>query len=158
MQRIKEQEEQINKLIKENSQYKSNLEKLEKTQIAEYQKLLDDSFNKIAQLSKELNDSKDKNKYLEKTLNIIEKTANKNNSNFSPYISKENTSLDLNEQNMNLNNNNINIKKNNMKKNKKIKNLSSNGRKELSNENNKDFLSKKRKIPKIYQCRCLLCE
>jgi len=149
--KIKEYEEQINKLIKENSQYKSNLEKLEKTQIAEYQKLLDDSFNKIAQLSKELNDSKDKNKYLEKTLNIIEKTANKNNSNFSPYISKENTTLDLNEQNMNLNNNNINIKKNNMKQNKNIKNLSSNGRKELSNENNKDFLNKKRKIPKIYQ-------
>ena len=52
---------------------------------------------------------------------------------------------------MNLNNNNINIKKNNMKQNKNIKNLSSNGRKELSNENNKDFLNKKRKIPKIYQ-------
>ena len=55
--KIKEYEEQINKLIKENSQYKSNLEKLEKTQIAEYQKLLDDSFNKIAQLSKELNEA-----------------------------------------------------------------------------------------------------
>ena len=38
-----------------------------------------------------------------------------------------------------------------MKQNKNIKNLSSNGRKELSNENNKDFLNKKRKIPKIYQ-------
>ena len=73
--KIKEYEEQINKLIEENIQYKTNIEKIEKTQIVEYQKLLDDSFAKIAQLSQELNDSKDKNKYLEKALNIVEKTT-----------------------------------------------------------------------------------
>ena len=148
--KIKEYEEQINKLIKENNEYKINLEKIEKTQIPEYQKLLDDSFNKIAQLNKELNESKDKNKYLEKALNIVEKTTNKNNLNLSPYISKESNSLELNEQNINLNKDKIN-KTNTIKQNKNLNNFSSNGRKELSNGNNKDFLNKKRKIPKAYQ-------
>ena len=68
MKKIKESEEQINKLIQENNDYKNN----EKTQIAEYQNLLDGSFAKIVQLNKELIDSKDKNKYLEKALNIVE--------------------------------------------------------------------------------------
>ena len=104
--KIKEYEEQINKLMQENNEYKSNLEKIEKTQIAEYQKLLDDSFAKIAQLNKEINDSKDKNKYLEKTLNILEKTSRKEN-----II------------------------------------LGSNG----DNKDDKEFLNKKRKMPKIYQ-------
>ena len=92
--------------MQENNEYKSNLEKIEKTQIAEYQKLLDDSFAKIAQLNKEINDSKDKNKYLEKTLNILEKTSRKEN-----II------------------------------------LGSNG----DNKDDKEFLNKKRKMPKIYQ-------
>ena len=104
--KIKEYEEEINKLMQENNEYKSNLEKIEKTQIAEYQKLLDDSFAKIAQLNKEINDSKDKNKYLEKTLNILEKTSRKEN-----II------------------------------------LGSNG----DNKDDKEFLNKKRKMPKIYQ-------
>ena len=107
--KIKEYEDRISQLTQENTQYKNNLEQIEKTQIVEYQKLLDDSFLKIAQLNKELNESKDKNNYLEKALSIVEKTTKKNSFNFSPYNNKEN------------------------------------------DNNNKDFLSKKRKIPKIYQ-------
>ena len=140
---IKEYEAKINKLIEENAQYKTNIEKIEKTQIVEYQKLLDDSFAKIAQLSKELNDSKDKNKYLEKALNIVGKTAKKDNFIFSPYLStNDNNTIDLNENKENINTNNFN----NIKKG----NFTSNGRKELSNSD-KEFLSKKRKMPKIYQ-------
>ena len=108
--KVKEYEDQINQLTQENIQYKNNLEQIEKTQIAEYQKLLDESFSKIAKLNKEIIESKDKNKYLEKALNIIEKTSRKNNLNFSPYINEGN-----------------------------------------DNNNDKNFLSKKRKIPKIYQ-------
>ena len=76
--KIKEYEDIINKLIQENNEYKKNLEIIEKTQIVEYQKLLDDSFSKIAQLNKEIKGSKDKNKYLEKALNVIEKRQKKN--------------------------------------------------------------------------------
>ena len=112
--KIKDYEEQITKLMEENAQYKTNLEKIEKTQIPEYQKLLDDSFAKIAQLNKEINDAKDKNKYLEKALNIVEKTARKENLNFSSCNTKESLLFG-------------------------------------SNGDNKDFLNKKRKIPKIYQ-------
>ena len=141
--KIKEYETQINKLLEENNQYKTNIEKIEKTQIAEYQKLLDESFAKIAQLTKELNDSKDKNKYLEKALNIVEKTARKNNTIFSPYLSNRgNNTIELNENKENININNI--------KHSKGENFTSNGRKELSTED-KEFLSKKRKMPKIYQ-------
>ena len=100
--------------MEENAQYKTNLEKIEKTQIPEYQKLLDDSFAKIAQLNKEINDAKDKNKYLEKALNIVEKTARKENLNFSSCNTKESLLFG-------------------------------------SNGDNKDFLNKKRKMPKIYQ-------
>ena len=112
--KIKDYEEKINKLMEENAQYKTNLEKIEKTQIPEYQKLLDDSFAKIAQLNKEINESKDKNKYLEKALNIVEQTARKDNLNFSTCNTKDSILFG-------------------------------------SNGDNKDFLNKKRKIPKIYQ-------
>ena len=140
--KIKEYELQINKLMEENTQYKANIEKIEKTQIVEYQKLLDDSFAKIAQLSKELNDSKDKNKYLEKALNIVEKTARKDLI-FSPYIpNNENNIIELNENKENINSNINNPKKGG--------NFTSNGRKNLSNTD-KEFLSKKRKMPKVYQ-------
>ena len=125
---IKQYEDQINKLIEENTQYKISIEKIEKTQIVEYQKLLDESFAKIAQLNKELNDSKDKNKYLEKALNIVEKTARKIN--LSPYLVKNDNNIDLNEQKNNMN-----------------KNINSND----EDDCNKDFLSKKRKMPKEYQ-------
>ena len=141
--KIKEYEIQINKLLEENNQYKANIEKIEKTQIVEYQKLLDDSFAKIAQLSKELNDSKDKNKYLEKALNIVEKTATKDLI-FSPYLAnKDNSTIELNENKENIDISNIN-------KQKKGGNFTSNGRKELS-DGDKEFLSKKRKMPKVYQ-------
>ena len=146
--KIKEYEEQINKLINENNEYKNNLEKIEKTQIVEYQKLLDESFAKIAQLNKELNDSKDKNKYLEKALNFVEKASEK--------------------ENLNINNNNMELIEENNKdeKNKKLQttirqnknsynNFSSNRigkNNDYTNGENKDFLNKKRKgNPKIYQ-------
>ncbi len=128
--KIKQYEDQINKLIEENTQYKISIEKIEKTQIVEYQKLLDESFAKIAQLNKELNDSKDKNKYLEKALNIVEKTARKIN--LSPYLVKNDNNINLHEQK-----NNIDLNKN----------MNSND----EDDCNKDFLSKKRKMPKEYQ-------
>ena len=157
--KIKEYEEQINKLIQENNDYKINLEKIEKTQIIEYQKLLDDSFAKIVQLSKELNDSKDKNKYLEKALNIVEKN-NKNNKNEELNINTNDNIIELNEQSCKQNKN-----KNQEKDNKKLQttvrqnkdnyNFSSNARGknyEYTNGENKDYLNKKRKgMPKVYQ-------
>ena len=75
--KIKEYENKISKLIQENEEYKINLENIQNIQIKEYQKLLDESFDKISQLNKEINDSKDKNKYLEKTLNLINDNENK---------------------------------------------------------------------------------
>ena len=74
--KIKEYENKINKLIAENNEYKNNLEIIEKTQINEYQKLLDESFAKIAELNREINGTNDKNKYLEETLNSIENKKN----------------------------------------------------------------------------------
>ena len=163
--KIKEYEEQINKLIQENNDYRNNLEKIEKTQIVEYQKLLDDSFAKIAQLNKELNDSKDKNKYLEKALNIVEKTTKQDNSNINNLIendigSKKDNIIDINEQSCKQNKNKDNENKkieSTIRQNKNTyNNLSSNGRGkncEYSNgDKNNDFLNKKRKgMPKIYQ-------
>ena len=147
--KIKEYKDQINKLIQENNDYKNNLEKIEKTQIAEYQKLLDDSFAKIAELNKELNESKDKTKNLEQALNLKEKIEQEE-------IPKDNI-LELNESKQNVNNNNE-IKKlqSSVRQNKSnYNNFSSNGRNkniDYSNGENKDFLGQKRKgIPKIYQ-------
>ena len=141
--KIKEYEEQINKLIEENAQYKTRIEKIEKTQIVEYQKLLDDCFAKISQLTQELTNSKDKNKYLEKALNIVEKKSINDNLIFSPPLPNNNNNLELIEQKENKINENIN-------KNKTSKINTSNGRKELSN-GDKDFLNKKRKPPSSYQ-------
>ena len=75
--KIKEYELKILKLEQENNEYKENIQKIEQTQIIEYQKLLDESFAKINELNKELFDSKEKSKYLEKALNIVERTARK---------------------------------------------------------------------------------
>ena len=75
--KIKEYENKIKKLIQENNEYRNNLEIIEKTQINEYQKLLDESFAKIAELNKEIIGTKDKNKYLEETLNLIEVKKNR---------------------------------------------------------------------------------
>ena len=150
--KIKEYEDQINKLIQENNDYKNNLEKIEKTQIVEYQKLLDESFAKIAQLNKELNDSKDKNKYLEKALNIVEKTAQKEDINIRDNL------IDINEDNCKQNKNKENENKklqSTIRQNKNNYNFSSNGRGkniDYSNAENKEFMNKKRKgMPKIYQ-------
>ena len=151
--KIKEYEDQINKLIQENNDYKNNLEKIEKTQIVEYQKLLDESFAKIAQLNKELNDSKDKNKYLEKALNILEKTANKED------INKKDNIIELNEddckQNKNKNNENKKLQSTIRQNKNSYSNFSSNRRgknSEYIKEDNKEFINKKRKgMPKIYQ-------
>ena len=113
----------------ENNTYKNNLENIEKTQIVEYQKLLDDSFSKIAQLNKEIIDYKDKNKYLERALNIIEKNSTKNGKEINNII-------ELNEDN-----------NNSMKRNKDNNNNYSKNKNEKKNldEENKVFLNKKRK-------------
>ena len=122
---------------KENNEYKNNIKKIEQVQILEYQKLLDESFDKINELNKQLFDSKDKVKYLEKALNIVEKTAKKNfyeNEEKTPIkeiklIEKndvQNFDLLLNDKENDNNLNNIDIK-------------------------NKDFINKKRFLPNIYE-------
>ena len=126
--KVKEYENKINKLIMENNIYKNNLENIEKTQIVEYQKLLDDSFSKIAQLNQEIIDYKDKNKYLERALNIIEKNSTKNKKEINNII-------ELNEDNNNMIRNKDNYNNYSKKKNEK-NNL---------DEENKVFLNKKRK-------------
>ena len=141
--KIKEYEEQINKLISENNEYKNSLEKIEKTQIVEYQKLLDESFAKIAQLNKELNDSKDKNKYLERALNIVEKNAQKEEN--LEIIDKN---IELNEEDNKKENNNKKLQTT-IRQNKNNNNyFSSNGRGkniDYTNGESKDYLNKKRK-------------
>ena len=141
--KIKEYEEQINKLISENNEYKNSLEKIEKTQIVEYQKLLDESFAKIAQLNKELNDSKDKNKYLERALNIVEKNAQKEEN--LEIIDKN---IELNEEDNKKENDNKKLQTT-VRQNKNNKNyFSSNGRGkniDYTNGESKDYLNKKRK-------------
>ena len=74
----KEYQSKIDNLMEENNKYKTNLENIEKIQIAEYQKLLDDSFEKIAKLNEEIITSRKKNKYLEETLNLMETNTYKN--------------------------------------------------------------------------------
>ena len=98
IEKIKEYEEKINKLTEENNNYKNNVENIKKTQISEYQKLLDDSFTRIVELNKELNDTKNKNEYLEKALNIAEKATNKTNFNDNPSSSqrKNNNEIEIN--------------------------------------------------------------
>ena len=141
--KIKEYEEQINKLISENSEYKNSLEKIEKTQIVEYQKLLDESFAKIAQLSKELNDSKDKNKYLERALNIVEKNSQKEEN-----LEMIDKNIELNEEDNKKENDNKKLQTT-VRQNKNNNNyFSSNGRGkniDYTNGENKDYLNKKRK-------------
>jgi chromosome segregation ATPase len=133
--KIKEYEKKINKLIQENNDYKNNLEIIEKTQIVEYQKLLDDSFSKIAQLNREIIDFKDKNTYLEKALNILENNPIKNEKRINDII-------ELNEEN---NNQNKNIESTLRNKNNDINySLEKNWKNNLDEEN-KDFLGKKRK-------------
>ena len=69
---ITEYETKISQLEAENNEFKSNLEKIENTQIVEYQKLLDESFDKINDLNKELFDAKERVKYLEKSMKMNE--------------------------------------------------------------------------------------
>ena len=142
--KIKEYEDKINQLIKENNEYKNNLEKIEKTQIAEYQKLLDDSFAKIAQLNKELIDFKDKNKYLEKALNIIENNSVKNEKGINLGLINNNM-IELKEEDCNQNKTIIQNKKIQSTR-RNINNYSSerNCKNNLDGEN-KNYLNKKRK-------------
>ena len=142
--KIKEYEDKINQLIKENNEYKNNLEKIEKTQIAEYQKLLDDSFAKIAQLNKELIDFKDKNKYLEKALNIIENNSVKNEKGINLGLINNNM-IELKEEDCNQNKTIIQNKKIQSTR-RNINNYSSerNSKNNLDDEN-KNYLNKKRK-------------
>ena len=69
-----EYETKVTQLEKENNEYKNSLQLIKETQIAEYQKLLDDSFDKIRELNTELYESKEKISFLEKAFAIIENT------------------------------------------------------------------------------------
>lgn len=64
--------------------YKNNLMKIEQTQIAEYQKLLDEAFAKISELQNELENSVQKNNYLEKIIKL--NTGHKNERKCKCYI------------------------------------------------------------------------
>ena len=134
--KIKEYETQIKNLQKENNEYKNNMKKIEQIQIIEYQKLLDESFDKINELNKQLFDSKDKVKYLEKALNIVEKTAKKyENEEKTPIkeIKLTNFNTEKNIQNFDLI---LNDKENDNN---------------LNNIENKEFVNKKRYLPNIYE-------
>ena len=149
--KIKEYELKILKLEQENNEYKDNIQKIEQTQIVEYQKLLDESFAKINELNKELYDTKEKSKYLEKALNIVEKTATKNNNDDDILLNNEMTPIKKNKKD-NLNNNNIFISSDDnfdlLKLNDKNEDIIINNDK----ENNINLIGKKRKnLPKIYQ-------
>ena len=144
--KIKEYELKILKLEQENNEYKENIQKIEQTQIIEYQKLLDESFAKINELNKELFDSKEKSKYLEKALNIVERTARKidnneeENLNMTP-IKKKEVSFSNNNT---FSNNNILLEDNKL-------DLLENGNVNDDNKEN-NYIGKKRKmLPKIYQ-------
>lgn len=154
--KMKEYEDKINKLETENKNYKASLNKIENTQIKEYQKLLEESFAKIQELNNQLQCSKDKNKYLEKALNIVEKTARK----------YDKSDYEDNDLNINENSSQKNLFKNKKKSSSsKVKKTISNGNyleKSVSNTNknktktnnstsNSQLLSKKRLLPKIYQ-------
>ena len=124
---ITKYEEKIAKLEQENQEHKMNLEKIQQTQIVEYQKLLDEAFEKIKTQNKDLSDYKEKVKFLEKTLSLIG-TAQK---------SKETPIRD-----------NI-IKTTSIKSERKF--LSSDYGEDEPN-GNENLLGKKRKfLPKIYQ-------
>lgn len=62
---IQEQNVIIGNLKKEIEEYKNNIIRIEQTQIVEYQKLLDESFNKINELQIELESCHEKNTFLE---------------------------------------------------------------------------------------------
>ena len=137
--KIKEYETQIKNLQKENNEYKNNMKKIEQIQIIEYQKLLDESFEKINELNKQLFDSKDKVKYLEKALNIVEKTAKKNY-----YENEEKTPI------KEIKLTNFNTEKNNIQNFDLILNDKENDN-NLNNIENKEFVNKKRYLPNIYE-------
>ena len=121
---------------KENFEYQTNLQLIKETQIVEYQKLLDESFNKIRELNKELYNSKEKIKYLEKAFSIIEQAnsfkeipKNEVKQQNEPLINELQNTPQHNSTN-NSNNNSIN---------------------NIQKSNNATLLNKKRKfLPKIY--------
>lgn len=134
---ISNYEEKITKLENVIDEYKANLQKIEETQIVEYQKLLEESFEKINDLNKDLTASQDKVKYLEKTLKIIDsakkpvqsQTSFINMSTIKPTdnMYQQHQDISINETEGDLLN-------------------------EASYGNDHMFLSKKRKfLPKIYQ-------
>jgi hypothetical protein len=118
------------------SEYKENLNKIETTQIVEYQKLLDESFSKITELQTEIQLAIEKNTVLEKKLSfpplsiqnsinktVINTTHMKMNVNIDPAQDIAQFSLAEGEEKDNL----------------------------LQSSNGKDFLNKKRHLPRIYQ-------
>ena len=133
----KEYQNKIGKLMEENNKYKTNLENIEKIQIAEYQKLLDDSFDKIAKLNEEIINSRNKNKYLEETLNLMETNTYKNNNISLDENSFENKKVEENQSQKNQNKNKKIQSTTRQKNNDDIWNSNVRGK------NNQDFLNKK---------------
>ena len=134
-------ENKVTQLEKENNEYKNSLQLIKETQIIEYQKLLDESFDKIRELNNELYESKEKINFLEKAFAIIESTNVSANTNASSkdisiceFKHPNNDKEDIQYTPQHNSNNN-----------------ESNGVSGSNKSTNAKLLSKKRKIlPKIY--------
>ena len=134
-------ENKVTQLEKENNEYKNSLQLIKETQIVEYQKLLDESFDKIRELNNELYESKEKINFLEKAFAIIESTNVSANTNASSkdisiceFKHPNNDKEDIQYTPQHNSNNN-----------------ESNGVSGSNKSTNSKLLSKKRKIlPKIY--------
>jgi predicted nucleic acid-binding Zn-ribbon protein len=117
------------------SEYKENLTKIENTQIVEYQKLLDESFHKITELQTELQTQIEKNTVLEKKVSL-------------PTLSVQNsinkTVINTTHMKMSLNVDPASDITQFSLENEDKENC-------LLNSNGKDFLNKKRHLPRIYQ-------
>ena len=133
----KEYKNRIDKLMEENSKFKTNMENIEKIQIAEYQKLLDDSFDKIAKLNEEIINSKNKNKYLEEALNLMETNSYKNINISLDENSFENKKVEENQSQKNQN------KNKNIQSTIRQKNNDDNWNSNVRGKNNQEFLNKK---------------
>jgi hypothetical protein len=127
---IKHLESQLN-------EYKESLNKIETTQIVEYQKLLDESFAKIQELTGELHISVEKNAILEKKLALVPPMSIQNSIN-KTVINTTHMKMNLNVDPV------LDITQFSLHEGEDKEN-------QLLNSNGKDFLNKKRHLPRIYQ-------
>ena len=135
-------ENKVTQLEKENNEYKNSLQLIKETQIVEYQKLLDESFEKIRELNNELYESKEKINFLEKAFAIIETTNTGVNANTNAS-SKDISICEFKHPN--------NDKEDIQYTPQHNSNSESNGVSGSNKSTNAKLLSKKRKIlPKIY--------